>query len=159
MNLRTQLQDFTLLFVTLLIFNTLISDVDVDETEINSSKLYAKNMLQVVDKKRRDGKTSKQDGRCGDVIVNELLDAQAATIGAWKLDNVIDQVSLENNDQPKSNRSLSSKISNAIKGILDMKHVNQTANVKKFGPPNWQLCQILLTKCQTNCNFLAFKYN
>ena len=75
-------------------------------------------MLKVVDKKGRDGKTSKQDGRCGDVIVNELLDAQAATIGAWKLDNVIDQVSIGNNDQPKSNRSLSSKISNAIKGIF-----------------------------------------
>ena len=112
--------------LTFIIINVLISDVDVDETEINSSKLYAKNMLQVVDKKRRDGKTSKQDGRCGDVIVNELLDAQAATIGAWKLDNVIDQVSIGNNDQLKSNRSLSSKISNAIKGILDMKHVNQT---------------------------------
>ena len=114
--------------------NLLISDVDVDETEINSSKLYAKNMLQVVDKKRRDGKTSKQGERCDDVIVNELLDAQAATIGAWKLDNVIDQVSLGSNDQPKSNRSLSSKISNAIKGILDMKHVNQTAYAKEIWP-------------------------
>ena len=91
-------------------------------------------MLQVVDKKRRDGKTSKQGERCDDVIVNELLDAQAATIGAWKLDNVIDQVSLGSNDQPKSNRSLSSKISNAIKGILDMKHDNQTAYSKEIWP-------------------------
>ena len=119
-----------MLLLTLLIINALISDVDVDETEINSSKLYAKNMLQVVDKKRRDGKTSKQDGRCDDVIVNELLDAQAATIGAWKLDNVIDQASMENNEHPKSNRSLSSKISNAIKGTSEIRHVNQTAHLK-----------------------------
>ena len=97
--------------------NSSIVDKDVDETEIKSSKVYLKNLKQKTEKKRTSTINCKQSERCDDVIVNELLDAQAATIGAWKLDNVIDQISVGKDSQTNSSRSSSSQVSNAIKGI------------------------------------------
>ena len=73
---------------------------------------------------------SKQGGRCDDVIVNELLDAQAATIGAWKLDNVIDQMSESRNTKTNSSRGMSSQISNATEGTLDLYGID-FKNIKK----------------------------
>ena len=91
----------------------------MDETEIKSTKLNTKNLIQKTEKNVTASNVSKQDGRCDDVIVNELLNAQAATIGAWKLDHVIDQMSIRKDKQSNGSRTLTSQVSNAIKGMLD----------------------------------------
>ena len=96
----------------------LIVDKDIEETEIKSTKLKPKDLIQKTEKNLTTSTTHKQDERCDDVIVNELLDAQAATIGAWKLDHVIDQMSIRNDKQSNGSRSLTSQVSNAIKGKL-----------------------------------------
>ena len=96
----------------------MILDKDIEETEIKSTKLNTKNLTQKTEENIAASTTSKQDGRCDDVIVNELLNAQAATIGAWKLDHVIDQMSIRNDKQSNGSRSLTSQVSNAIKGKL-----------------------------------------
>ena len=95
----------------------MIVDKDIDETEIRSTKLNTKNLIQKTEKKVTVSNSSKQDGRCDDVIVNELLNAQAATIGAWKLDHVIDQMSIRKDKQSNGSRVLTSQVSDAIKGM------------------------------------------
>ena len=95
----------------------MIVDKDIDETEIRSTKVNTKNLIQKTEKKVTVSNSSKQDGRCDDVIVNELLNAQAATIGAWKLDHVIDQMSIRKDKQSNGSRVLTSQVSDAIKGM------------------------------------------
>ena len=99
--------------------NLLIVDKDIEETEIKSTKLKAKNLIQKTEENVTASTTSKQDERCDDVIVNELLNAQAATIGAWKLDHVIDQMSIRHDKQSSGSRTLTSQVTNAIKGMQD----------------------------------------
>ena len=95
----------------------MILDKDIEETEIKSTKLNTKNLIQKTEENVTASTTSKQDGRCDDVIVNELLNAQAATIGAWKLDHVIDQMSIRKDKQSNGSRVLTSQVSDAIKGM------------------------------------------
>ena len=97
----------------------MIADKDIEETEIKSTKLKTKNLIQKTEENVTASTTSKQDERCDDVIVNELLNAQAATIGAWKLDHVIDQMSIRNDKQSSGSRTLTSQVTNAIKGMQD----------------------------------------
>ena len=108
----------------------MIVDKDIDETEIRSTKLNTKNLIQKTEKKVTVSNSSKQDGRCDDVIVNELLNAQAATIGAWKLDHVIDQMSIRKDKQSNGSRVLTSQVSDAIKGMQN--------RIRSFWVFNWK---------------------
>ena len=108
----------------------MIVDKDIDETEIRSTKVNTKNLIQKTEKKVTVSNSSKQDGRCDDVIVNELLNAQAATIGAWKLDHVIDQMSIRKDKQSNGSRGLTSQVSDAIKGMQN--------RIRSFWIFNWK---------------------
>ena len=114
------------------------------------------------EKKRMSTNKSKQGGRCDDVIVNELLDAQAATIGAWKLDNVIDQMSESRNTKTNSSRGMSSQILNATEGTLDLYGID-FKNIKKnyFYPCLSQknYCTVLYTRCSPVIQLFSFINN
>ena len=93
---------------------------------VKSSKIHSNNFPHHIndEKNRTSIKKSKQGGRCDDVIVNELLDAQAATIGAWKLDTVIDQMTTGRDTQTNFSGVLSSQTSNSAKGTIDIHYTN-----------------------------------
>ena len=120
-----------------------------------------KNLKQKTEKKRTSTINCKQGERCDDVIVNELLDAQAATIGAWKLDNVIDQISVGKESQTNSSRSSSSQVSNAIKGTLHQSQDTLSRNCKYISFSYHSYLQVLTLKL-TFSSFLicnSFKSN
>ena len=118
----------------------MIVDKDIDETEIRSTKVNTKNLIQKTEKKVTVSNSSKQDGRCDDVIVNELLNAQAATIGAWKLDHVIDQMSIRKDKQSNGSRVLTSQVSDAIKGMQN--------RIRSFWVFNWKHILLFTTYIQ-----------
>ena len=91
-----------------------ILDTAKNETMTESTKISLKVFatLNHENKCRTDINTIELRSKSDDIIVKELLDVQAATIGSKKLDNVLDTNSNVKHNQHSSAEHLSSELSN-----------------------------------------------